>query len=217
MSYIVSWSGGKDSCLALLESLTNGYNITHLVNFISEDYERVRFHGTEAELIRLQSKSLNIPLVQVKTSRDGYEQEFKEAIRSLIPHGVEGMVFGDIDIQENRDWVEKVCKDVGIIAKEPLWGKDRESLLKGFIDTGFEAVIVSANARLFGYEWIGHKVDNDFLSYLKENNIDICGENGEYHTFVTDGSLFQKKIRITMSKPILRNGYWLLDTMVYSL
>ena len=214
---LVSWSGGKDSCLACYVALSNGYEISHLVNFISDEYRRVRFHGTEAELIRLQSKSLNIPLVQKETSRDGYEQDFKDAIRDLIQEGIEGMVFGDIDIQENRDWVERVCKDVGIKAKEPLWGRDREGLLRGFISAGFEAVIVSAKAGLFGYEWVGHKVDTDFLCYLKENNIDICGENGEYHTFVIDGPLFKKRIHITNSKPVKRDGYWLLDTIEYSL
>ena len=96
MSYIASWSGGKDSCFAVHEAIDKGYEISHLVNFISREFHRVSFHGTEARLIQLQSQAVEIPLLQRETTWDGYEQEFKEAVRSLIPGGVEGMVFGDI-------------------------------------------------------------------------------------------------------------------------
>jgi len=82
---------------------------------------------------------------------------------------------------------------------------------------GFEATIVSAKSELFDDKWIGRKVDREFLSHLKDNNIDLCGENGEYHTFVTDGPMFNNKIKITKSQPITRNGYWFLDTLEYSL
>jgi len=125
------------------------------------------------------------------------------------------MVFGDIYLEENRNWVERVCEELGVEVVEPLWGKDPEKILLGFIDAGFEAMIVSANSDLFGEEWIGRKVNRDFLKYLKDNNIDLCGENGEYHTFVTDGPLFKRKIKISKSKTIMREGYWLLDTLEY--
>ncbi len=82
---------------------------------------------------------------------------------------------------------------------------------------GFEATIVSAKSELFDDKWIGRKVDREFLGHLKDNNIDLCGENGEYHTFVTDGPMFKKKIKIIKSQPITRDGYWFLDTLEYSL
>jgi diphthamide synthase (EF-2-diphthine--ammonia ligase) len=85
------------------------------------------------------------------------------------------------------------------------------------MDAGFEAIIVSAKSDLIDEEWIGRKIDREFLRYLKDNNIDLCGENGEYHTFVTDGPLFKKRIEITKSKTITRDGYWFLDTIEYSL
>jgi len=215
MSYIASWSGGKDSCFACYEAILSGYDISHLVNFISKEYKRVSFHGTEAKLIQLQAEAIGIPLLQKETTWNGYEQEFKEAVKSLIPNGVKGMVFGDIYLEENRNWVERVCEELGVEVVEPLWGKDPEKILLGFIDAGFEAMIVSANSDLFGEEWIGRKVNRDFLKYLKDNNIDLCGENGEYHTFVTDGPLFKRKIKISKSKTIMREGYWLLDTLEY--
>ena len=217
MNYIGSWSGGKDSCFACYRAMSQGYDISHLLNFISKEYKRVSFHGTEDKLIRLQAEALDLPLLQKETTANGYEQEFKEAVRSLIPDGIKGMIFGDVYLQEHKDWVERVCRELGIEAVEPLWGEKPERILLDFIDAGFEAIIVSAKADLFGKEWIGQKVDRDFFKYLKEKSIDICGENGEYHTLVVDGPLFKKKIRITESKSITREGYWFLDTVEYSL
>lgn len=217
MSYIGSWSGGKDSCFACYRAMCGGYDISYLVNFISKEYKRVSFHGTEDKLIQLQAEALGLPLLQKETTGNGYEQEFKEAVRSLIPNGIKSMIFGDIYLQEHKDWVERVCGELGIEAVEPLWGEEPERILLEFIDAGFEAIIVSAKADLFGKEWIGQKVDRDFFKYLKENSINICGENGEYHTLVVDGPMFKKKIRITEKKSITREGYWFLDTLEYSL
>ena len=217
MSYIGSWSGGKDSCFACYSAICRGYDISYLVNFISKEYKRVSFHGTEDKLIQLQAEALGLPLLQKETTGNGYEQEFKEAVQSLIPKGIKGMIFGDIYLQEHKDWVERVCGELGIEAVEPLWEEEPERILLDFIDAGFEAIIVSAKADLFGKEWIGQKVDKDFFKYVKENSIDICGENGEYHTLVVDGPMFKKKIRITEKKSITREGYWFLDTVEYSL
>jgi len=177
----------------------------------------VSFHGTEAKLIQLQAEALGIPLVQKETTGDEYEQEFKEAVRSLIPNGIRGMIFGDIYLQEHKDWVERVCGELGIGAIEPLWGKEPERILLDFVNTGFEAIIVSAKSELLGKEWIGQKVDKEFFNYLRENGIDVCGENGEYHTLVLNGPMFKKKIRIRKAKSIRRDGYWFLDTLEYSL
>lgn len=217
MSHVASWSGGKDSCFALYEAIDRGYKISHLVNFISEEFHRVSFHGTEARLIQLQSQAMGIPLLQKETTWDGYEQEFKEVVRSLIPSGVTGMVFGDIYLQEHKDWVERVCNDLGIEAVEPLWGKSTEEILSSFIDVGFEAVIVSAKADLIGEDWIGRRVDKVFIDYLRRENIDLCGENGEYHTLVTDGPIFNRRIQLIESRTINRDNYWLLDTTSYEL
>ncbi len=212
---IVSWSGGKDSCLACYTAMRHGHDVAYLVNFISQQYQRVRFHGTEATLIQLQSQAVGIPLVQNPTPDDGYEQGFKKAVRSLLADGVEAMVFGDIFLEEHKDWTERVCRELGIHSIEPLWGRDSEDVLTEFIDAGFEATIVSAKSDLIGEEWVGQIVDGEFLSYLQENNIEPCGENGEYHTFVTDGPVFQQRIEISESRKVLREGYWLLDTCQY--
>jgi len=217
MNYISSWSGGKDSCLACYKAILEGCNVSHLVNFISREYKRVSFHGTEAELVRLQTEAIGIALLQKETTKDGYEQEFKEAVRSLSRNGIRGMVFGDIYLEEHKAWVERVCGELEIEAVEPLWGRNSEEVLSDFIDAGFEAVIVSAQSKFIGEEWIGRQVDKDFIEYLKDKNIDVCGENGEYHTLVINGPIFDKRIEIIESRTINRDGYWFLDTCKYCL
>lgn len=217
MSYIASWSGGKDSCLAYYKAMLSGYDIRCLVNFVSKEYGRVSFHGTETRLIQLQAESIGTRLCQKETTRDCYEQQFKAAVRSLIPKGIKGMVFGDIYVQEHKDWTERVCAEVGIGAVEPLWGRDTEDILCEFIDAGFQAVIIGAQSRLIDAEWLGRRVDRDFIEYLKSRNICPCGENGEYHTLVTGGPIFSRGIKIIEIRTISRGDYWFLDTCRYGL
>lgn len=214
---IASWSGGKDSCLACVTAIPQGHDVRYLLNFISQEYQRVRFHGTEARLIQLQAEAIGLPLLQKETTPDGYEEEFKEAVSTLIPDGVEGMVFGDIYLEEHKEWTERVCRDLGIEAISPLWGREPEAVLLEFMGAGFEATVVSAQADLFDEGWVGRTVDRHLLRYLKENDIEVCGENGEYHTFVTDGPAFRQRIEISESHTVLREGYWLLDTRKYHL
>lgn len=217
MSYVASWSGGKDSCFAYYEAVRQGYSISHLANFISKEFGRVSFHGTEAKLIQLQSQAIGIPLLQKETTWEEYEEDFKDAVRSLIPEGVNGMVFGDICLDEHKDWVEKVCRDLGIKAIEPLWGRNTEHILSSFINEGFEAFIINAKSKLIDEDWIGRQVDNSFVEYLKRKNVEVCGENGEYHTLVTNGPIFKRRIRLIDSRTIARDGYWFLDTVNYQL
>jgi diphthine-ammonia ligase len=217
MSYIASWSGGKDSCFAFYQAIQSGYEIHNLVNFISKQYKRVSFHGTEDRIIQLQSQAIGVPLLQKETTGYDYEQRFREAVKSLLSSNTQGMVFGDIYLEEHKEWVERICADLGIRAIEPLWGKDTEEVLSGFIDKEFKAVIVSAQSKLIDREWIGRVVDKSFMSYLKSQGIDICGENGEYHTLVIDGPIFKAPIRLAETRTIERDGYWFLDTVEYKL
>lgn len=214
--YISSWSGGKDSCFACYKALKAGYKVRHLVNFISKEYQRVSFHGTEKGLIRIQSDLAGIPLYQKETTPDNYENEFKGAVKSLSHLNIKGMVFGDIYLDEHRQWVDRVCNELGIEAVEPLWGRNTEEHLTDFIEKGFKAVVVSGQARLIDKEWIGQPVNRDFMAYLRAKpGVDICGENGEYHTFVVSGPLFKGEIEIMEKEVISRNGYWFLDIKDY--
>lgn len=213
----ISWSGGKDCCLSLYRALKQGYQVSHMVNFISQEYRRVRFHGTEAALIQLQSQALGIPLLQKETGNDDYEKCFKEAVRSLLSQGITGMVFGDIYLDDHREWVERVCQEIGIHAVEPLWGDAPVKLVTEFINSGFKAVVVSAHSAIVERRWVGHPVDIAFIDYLVANDIDACGENGEFHTFVIDGPIFKQRIDIRESRPLERSGFWLADLAKYEL
>ena len=216
MKAFASWSGGKESCFACYKAIQNGFKVSHILNNISEKYDRVSFHGVKSELVRLQSQSIRISLVQPKVTGDNYEQEFKKTIRKLKEFKVTTGVFGDIDLQEHRNWVERVCKELEITPIFPLWGQKREQLLNDFIDKGFEAIVVSTKADLLNMEWVGRKIDKRFVRDLsKLRKVDLCGENGEYHTFVTNGPLFKKRIEILETGKVLRSGYWFLDIKKY--
>ena len=224
MSRIVaSWSGGKDSCFACYKAMLDGFEVSHLLNFISME-QRCMSHGLDSKLIVAQSQATGIPLIQRQITWDTYEEGFKAAMIELKQMGVEGAVFGDIDIQEHKDWVNRVCNEMGIIAMEPLLGLNPLQILNDFIDEGFEAIVVNVKADLFGEEWLGRKIDRTFLKDLQklrsEHDFHLCGESGEYHTLVTDGPIFKGRIKILDSRRVLREGhwkFWLLDILRYEI
>jgi len=150
-----------------------------------------------------------------------YEAEFKNMLLALKPEGVRGGVFGDIDLEQHRQWTTTICQEVDIIPYLPLWGRGQEAILKDFIGSGFEAIVVVARADLFSQEWLGRKIDLDFLSHLSEldqtGDIQLCGEAGEYHTLVTDGPLFNQRIEVLETNKVFRDGYWFLDILKYAL
>jgi uncharacterized protein (TIGR00290 family) len=218
---VASWSGGKDSCLACYKAMLDGFEVSHLINFISKD-GRCMSHGLDPKLIVAQSQAIGIPTIQREVTWDTYEEGFKTVMKELKQIGVKGAVFGDIDISEHLDWVIRVCNEVGILYMEPLWHLDRVQILKEFINAGFEAIIVNAKADIFGEEWLGRKVDESFIEDLRrlhsKYSFDICGEMGEYHTLVIDGPIFKRRIKISDSRRVLKNGYWkywLLDISRY--
>lgn len=205
-----SWSAGKDSCLAFFKALRQGYKITHLLNFISRESKRGCFHGIESKLLRLQAELINMPLVQKEVSSDmeKYEEEFKLAVSDLKSSGIKAMVFGDIYLDEHRNWIERVCGDLKIAAVEPLWNAPPAELMREFIELGFKAIIVSCKADIMGKEFLGRDISSELIDELNSMNICPCGENGEYHTFVVDGPIFKRPINILKSKPVLKEGFW---------
>lgn len=217
----VSWSGGKDSCFSLFRSLlqsSSDCQICCLLNFINRDVGKSMSHGLDYRLIVAQAEALEIPIVQRETTWDTYEQEFKQAVAELKQHGVSTLVFGDIDIEGHKDWVERVCGELGVRPILPLWGDEPQKLLSGFIDAGFEAIVICAKAELFGEKWLGRRVDEVFAKdLLRLNNVHPCGEQGEYHTFVIDGPIFKRRMNIIDSEKVLREGYRFLNISRYEI
>jgi uncharacterized protein (TIGR00290 family) len=216
-SYAVSWSGGKDGCLAFYEAQRRGLNISHLVNLVNTEPEKVHPHGKDAKLIQFQGEALGIPLMQVETTWQRYEQDLKSTLLKLKSLGVKGMIFGDIYLQEHLDWVNRVCGEIGVEALEPLWKRNTEQLFDSFVDAGFEASIVSAKSELIGQEWIGQNLDKSFAEYMRQKGIDFCGEKGEYHTLVKGGPPFRRRLVFEETSITAQDGYWLLDVREYRL
>lgn len=207
---VASWSGGKDSCLALYKAMKTGCRVQRLLNFISKEYKRCCFHGVEADLLKLQAERIGIPLVQKEVSPDmqKYEEEFKEAVSDLKKEGFGDMIFGDIYLLDHASWVERVCGELGIGPIEPLWNIPALQVVEEFIGSGFKAVVVSCNADVLGREFIGRYIDRAMVDEFVARGVCPCGENGEFHTLVVDGPLFKKRIDIIESEPVLKEGFW---------
>ncbi len=212
MKAFVSWSGGKDTSLAIYRVMqSQDCKIIYLLNMVSEDGTRSRSHGISSRLLKLQAEAIGIPIVQQRIDKN-YEEEFKKAV--LSNKDVDAGVFGDIDLQVHRDWVEKVCKDLDIQTILPLWGKKREDLMDEFIAVGFKAVVVSTNTKFLGKEWLGREINRQFVEDLRAlGNIDLCGERGEYHSFVYDGPIFKKPVDWTTGEKTLKDNRWFLHVL----
>jgi len=213
----VSWSGGKDSCWAGYLASRSGLNVRYLVNMVNEDGSRSWIHALRPELVAIQSQAAGIPLIQGHSSMDTYEVDFRNTMLSLKQEGVTGGVFGDIDLEDNRERVSRQCREAGITPYFPLWGQSQETVLREFIAAGFEAIVVVAEADRLGKEWLGRKLDTGLLSELfrleEAHGVRLSGEAGEYHTFVVDGPLFERRIEVVESGSVFRKGYWFLDML----
>jgi diphthine-ammonia ligase len=212
-----SWSGGKDCCLALYRATVGGLDARYLANTVTEDGKRSRSHGILAEVIQAQSQAIGIPLVQRRATRENYEAEFIKMLRAFKQEGIEGGIFGDIDFNEHRQWIDRVCQEADITPYLPLWLESQDKLINEFIDSGFIATVVAAKSELFGEEVLGQKIDRDFISYLEElsktKKVTPCGESGEYHSLVVDGPIFKKRLEILETRKELREGRWFLEIL----
>ena len=214
MKAFCCWSGGKESALSLYRAKNEGIEITYLLNMLSEDGEYSRSHRIRKDCLRGQSEAIRIPIIQRKTSWENYEREFKSAVLELKENGLEAGVFGDVDLQEHRDWVERVCKDLGVKPILPLSKEKREKIIKDFIEANFKAIVIVTQANLLGKEWLGKKIDEEFIDNLKSlTNVDLCGEKGEYHTFVYDGPIFEKQVKFAVGKSVFKDEHWFLEVL----
>ena len=210
---ICLWSGGKDSCFAAYKAIAQGYDVVSLFNFTSCGGKDSLSHGLPSPVIFDQAGMSRISIFQKEMPRQAYREEFKRLINKWKGEkGIEGIVFGDIYLQEHKEWIDKVCDELKVKAIMPLWNMDTGEIIEEFVDAGFEAIVVTTKVDLLGKEYLGRKIDKVFKSGL-DKAIDPCGEKGEFHTFVLCGPLFNKKIKISESKKILENGRWCLKIL----
>jgi uncharacterized protein (TIGR00290 family) len=211
LSFFCSWSGGKDSALALYHALRDNGKARFLFTMLHEDGLRSRSHGLPVLLLEKQAQSLNIPLVTRAASWNDYEKVFTEELHRFKKLGVQAGVFGDIDLEEHRLWEEKVCQAASLSACLPLWQRPRRELAEEFIDLGFTAVIVAVNHDVVDPDFLGREYNKDTLADLERAGIDVAGEAGEFHTFVTGGPIFKEPIAIQTNRTVSSGNYSFLD------
>ncbi len=211
-NFVVSYSCGKDSTLALYRMIKNGHKPVALLITVDKKILRSWFHGVPQNLLEEVSKSLNIPLLLVKCQGEEYKDAFIKALKKAKEElGAEACVFGDIDLEAHRTWCTDRCNEANIEAIFPLWLEDREKLTFEFIDTGFKTVIKNVRLDVLSTDFLGKELTRPVVSDIVKAGSDACGENGEYHTFVFDGPLFKYPIRFKENGVITNETHGFLD------
>ena len=205
---VFCWSSGKDSALALYETIHSGkFNIKFLLTTITEDYDRISMHGIRTCLLEQQAKALNLPLKKVLitkySSNEDYEDKMTQCLSDLKKSGATSVAFSDIFLEDLRAYRENYLAKISMNAIFPLWKKDTRHLAQRFVDLGFKAIITCVDTKVLDPSFAGRQFDQDFLAELPPE-VDPCGENGEFHTFVYAGPVFSHEIRITKGEVVLR-------------
>ena len=237
-----NWSTGKDSALALYKAMqSNRFDLSGLLTTINDGYGRVSMHGIRKELLYKQVESIGLPLFEVLLpevpTMENYENTFQMVLKDRVESGDEVSIFGDIFLEDLRKYREDKLTEMNLKADFPLWGGNTRELVGELIVLGFKAIVVCVNASVLGEEFLGKVIDCDFIDSLPEN-VDPCGENGEFHTFVFDGPIFKYPITFDLGEKVFRtyqnpvkkageneydclsdteqkSGFWYLDLLVH--
>ncbi len=212
-AFFCSWSGGKDSCLALHRAIIKGGRPACLLTMLAEGGQKSRSHGLPLQVLQNQARSLGIPLAVRSASWEEYTPVFAEVLREFKSREIDHGVFGDIDIADHLHWVESVCKPIGIKPYHPLWQQPRKQLLTDFLEAGFKATIVVVQASKLDKSFLGRELSAAVLEEIEAEGADAAGENGEYHTVVTDGPIFSTPVTIKLGEPFEEEGYWFLNVL----
>jgi uncharacterized protein (TIGR00290 family) len=201
----LSWSGGKDCCAALDTLIQQGFELVSLVTTVPREIARTFGHGERTEMIKLQGESLSIPVYFIECSYDTYTDQFVRALQTLKnQYKITGIAYGDLYLDEHREWGEKVAVAAGVEAMYPLWMKKEDAIqsLESFVYSGYQAVVVRVREDILNETWLGRILDESFLLDVQKTTICPMGEAGEYHTFVFDGPLFSKRIQLEYGEVI---------------
>ncbi|MEX0879279.1 MAG: diphthine--ammonia ligase [Thermoanaerobaculia bacterium] len=235
MKSLVCWSGGKDSALALHETRRRGgVDVVGLLTTLSAEFDRISMHGVRRELLEAQAAALGLPVEKVLlptpppdapcpvsiprpthgftvfATNDSYEEKMLEALTKARDQGIEGIVFGDIFLEDLRRYRERLLAQVGLKGVFPLWGRETKELLNEALDLGFQAIIVCVDSKKLGESWVGRLLDERFLRDLPEG-VDPCGERGEFHTFVFNGPGFRHPVPVVKGESVFRDPFWFCD------
>src|ERR1700686_4313465 len=211
------WSGGKDSAMALhaLQSEQN-HRVAALLTTVTEGYDRISMHGVRRVLLERQAESIGLPLRAVlippQCINAIYEARMKEALNQHLARGVQRVAFGDIFLEDLRVYREKNLAQLGMEGLFPIWKRDTRELARDFLRLGFQAIAVCIDPRVLDSSFAGRVLDESFFAALTPG-VDLCGENGEFHTFVFDGPVFQTPIRVRTGEKVTRDGFCFCDLL----
>ncbi|MDR2708323.1 MAG: diphthine--ammonia ligase [Nitrososphaerota archaeon] len=198
MKIAASWSGGKDSAFALHLAKQQGHEVVNILTMMLSEEKSV-FHLIRSAILDAQADAMGLSLIKKQTGNETYENDFKEVLLELKAKGVEGLVTGDICAIAGHEegWLNRICYEIGLKPIRPLWMGDTKQIFLDYINAGFKAIVVRANLSKLCVDWLGRVLDQQFYDeILSLDNIDPCGERGEYHTVVLDGPCFKKTIEL---------------------
>ncbi len=203
---IISWSGGKDSAMALYEALrSNGYDVLALLTTVNEYHDRISMHGVRRTLLEHQAASVGINLEKVFLSKDGsneeYESRIMETLMKYAGMGASSVIFGDIFLEDLRKYREDNLSKAKMKGVFPIWKRDTAVMAEEFIKLGFKAIITCVDTSVLDKKYSGREFDAGFLSELP-SEVDPCGENGEFHSFVYDGPIFSRPVKFRTGRTV---------------
>ena len=211
-SIVLSWSGGKDSSLALAALRSDArYNVVGLMTSITRDYDRVSIHGVRRGLLEAQARSIGLPLFEITlgaaSSNEAYEEAFRQGVDAFrsVHSDVRHMAFGDLFLTDVRAYRERLVATNGMTPVFPVWGRNTTQLAREFIASGYEAHLVCVDTQQLAAEFAGRAFDEALLNDMPLS-VDPCGENGEFHTFVSRGPIFQEPINVDVGELVLRDN-----------
>lgn len=205
---IFNWSSGKDSALALYKTLQNpAYKIEYLLTSVNQQFQRISMHGVRVELLEAQAKSLGLPLkimqIPEMPTMEVYDNIMLETLKDFKTQEISHSIFGDIFLEDLRKYREDQLAKVGFKGHFPLWKISTQDLIQEFISLGFKTIVVCVNERYLDKSFVGRVIDQGFINDLPEN-VDVCGENGEFHTFTFDGPIFSEPINFEIGEIVYK-------------
>jgi uncharacterized protein (TIGR00290 family) len=214
---VLSWSGGKDSCLSLAELLRDETrSVATLLTTVTEGYDRVSMHGVRRTLLQHQAAALGFPLhvvsIPQSASNETYESRMETAFARLRDTGVATIAFGDLFLADIRRYREQWLARTGMTPIFPIWHRETRELGRRFIDEGFKAVLTCVDTRVLDRTFAGRSYDHALLADLPPT-VDHCGENGEFHTFVYGGPLFREDVPVTRGEVVQRDAWCFCDLL----
>lgn len=204
---IFCWSGGKDSAYCLNKVLSErSFNVRYLLTTLSAEHHRISMHGVRESLLDMQAEALGIPMLKVwvhEGTNEAYEKQMEAVLTKARAEGIYHVIFGDINLEDLRAYRENNLKKAGMQGVFPLWQMDTKLIINDFVTQGFKSILCCTNDGYLGEEWAGRDITQSFIDELPDN-VDPCGENGEYHSFCYAGPIFKHEISYKTGEKVYR-------------